>query len=158
MLAHAVHIKTWMVSVLNESQEKGTLQNLLTEMHFLRRIQANQLCEWTHKDMGVQLHKGECGIHVFNRIIMHICKGCQELHRSCLPGVSLTVVLSGYNVFKKLSSCHSGMEEEKERAKDRMRQGSQRKKLLAYTNESQLCAWIKCHCGCVHRIYSQVKD
>lgn len=78
-----------------------------------------------------------------------------------LPGISLTVVLPGYNVFKQLSPCHpgrgegrqGGMEERregggKERQRETDRRGK-REKLLAYTNQPQSHAWIKCQCVCM---------
>ena len=105
----------------------------------------------------------------------HMFKGIRDV-RVCsyvlLPGISLTVVLPGYNVFKQLSSCHpgrgegrqGGMKERregggKERHRETDRRGK-REKLLAYTNQPQSHAWMKCQCVCVcvYRIYSQVKD
>lgn len=85
------------------------------------------------------------------------CKCEPWLYRRCLPGIGLAVVLPGYNVFKKLSSCHPGRGVgRKERRKERQREA--RKRMLAYTNKPQSRAWIKCHSVFVYRIYSQVKD
>lgn len=90
---------------------------------------------------------------------MHVCN-----HERRLPGISLAVVLPGYNVFKQLPPCHPGRggveERGEEGGKEERGAGGQREKLLAYTNKPQSHAWIKCHCVrvCVYKIYSQVKD
>lgn len=44
-----------------------------------------------------------------------------------LPGISLAVVLPGYNVFKKLSSCHPGRGEGRKERKNKMRREGRKK-------------------------------
>lgn len=90
--------------------------------------------------------------HILYFFIFYKVSGKSSFIKGHLPGVSLTVVLPGYNVFKKLSSCHPvrGREGRRVRRKRWRETGSQiTEKLLAYTNKPQSHAWIKCQCVCV---------
>lgn len=48
---------------------------------------------------------------MFNGIGAHLFICSDKPHVRRLPGISLTVVLPGYNVFKQLPPCHPGREE-----------------------------------------------
>ncbi len=159
-----------------EKRDKYIDALLHSGMHLLTRIQANQLypplcaCvfapvkwEW----VLICLMGLRC---TFASDCVRICS--EQLYMGRLPGISLTVVLPGYNVFKQLSSCHpgrgkgreewqeEGKEERKGRKKDRqIATGKQKREVVSIHKRNAVTHMSKMSlCVCVYRIYSQVKD
>lgn len=78
----------------------------------------------------VYAHRMRMRFHVLSWIMLYIYRGvcahvCFSYIWRYLPGISFTVVLPGYNIFKKLSSCHPGRQ--RERAERRKRKGVERR-------------------------------